>query len=82
MTTLLAAEPVTVWTERGKPVRVVWRGQRFRVSDVPTPIHEAALHALITHPLERLVGCRFQGTNELGESHVFDVQIFSSGTWH
>ncbi len=75
------SELVAVWTERGVPVRLVWRGIRFRVSDTPTPLRGATLHPALTHPLESLVGWRFQGTADSGESFVFDVHGSADAGW-
>lgn len=65
---------VPVWIEGGVPVRLVWRGRRFRVTDRPTPLREVVSAVGITHPLEPLVGWRFQGTAEDGDSRIFDVR--------
>jgi hypothetical protein len=65
---------VAVWTgDAGVPVRLLWNGLRFRVTDTPTRLEPD--FALMTHPAI-LDGWRFQGTSEDGETHVFDV-IFS-----
>lgn len=77
----LATEPVTVWTDRNRPTRMVWRAERWRVSDTPTPLREAVVHPALTHPLERTVGWRFQGTSESGRSLVFDVRR-DGAEWH
>jgi hypothetical protein len=75
-------ESVMVWvSDEGIPQRVVWRTQRFRVSDTPTRLTptfpgwqtEAALDPAFTHPLERRESWRFQATAESGETLVFDV---------
>jgi hypothetical protein len=66
---------VAVWTDaKGIPERLVWHGQRFRVSDQPTPLEPD--FTLITHPVI-LDGWRFQATDEEGRSRVFDV-LFST----
>lgn len=75
------SEPVQVWMERGVPSRLVWRGQRFRVSDVPTPIRESIDVPGMTHPIERRVGFRFQATGEDGEAHVVDVHVAKDGRY-
>jgi len=75
-------EAVMVWvSDVGVPERIVWRSERFRVSDVPTRLNptypgwqtEAVFDALITHPPSTRESWRFQATSERGESHVFDV---------
>jgi hypothetical protein len=64
-------EFVEVWTgATGEPDRLIWRGRRFRVSDMPTPLVGAAA-AWWGFPA--IVGWRFQATAEDGETHVFDV---------
>jgi hypothetical protein len=70
MTTL--TETLTMWVDsRGVPERMVWRGIRYRVTDTPTPL-ELDLNA-VTHFSILPMGWRFQGTNDQGESLVFDV---------
>jgi hypothetical protein len=67
-------DTAAVWlSPRGVPERLVWRGVRYRVSDFPTPLGDMLLGA-ITHP-PAAEGWRFQGTNEAGESRVFDVRL-------
>jgi hypothetical protein len=75
------AEAICVWTDGRRPVRVVWCGQRYIVSDTPTPLLHVVGAPEMTHPLEPQWGWRFQGTNEGGESFVFDVRVRSSQTW-
>lgn len=72
---------VPVWTERGIPVRLVWRGDRYTVSDAPTPLRDQVHHETLTHPIEPLVGWRFQATRSTGESLVFDVRIGDGHEW-
>lgn len=69
-------ETVTIWTDGGVPTRMMWRGERFRVSDDPTPLSD--LVAGITHP-PSIVGWRFQGTDEAGISFVFDIRAATDG---
>ena len=35
------ADPVTLWNAAGVPVRLIWEGRRYRVSDRPTPIRQS-----------------------------------------
>jgi hypothetical protein len=66
------AETLTVWVDsQGVPDRMVWEGTRYRVTDTPTPL-ELDLNA-VTHLSILPTGWRFQGTNDEGESLVFDV---------
>lgn len=63
---------VAVWLDdRGRPTRLIWDGERYRVTDTPTPREELVLG--LTHP-PRLEGWRFQGTRADGASKVFDVR--------
>ncbi|HEX3678537.1 MAG TPA: hypothetical protein VHU90_02350 [Galbitalea sp.] len=73
---------VTVWTsEQGVPERFVWEGERFRVTDTPTPLEFEI--GLITHVSAIPVGWRLQGTDEHGESLMFDIgQLAASREWH
>lgn len=66
-----ATEAVEVWLEADLPVRMVWRGERWRVTDTPTPLVETAQ---LTHPLSRRVGWRFQATSASGATRVFDIE--------
>lgn len=75
-------ESVTVWvSEAGVPLRLVWRSERYRVSDTPTRLatapagwpFEAAFDPAFTHLPEPRESWRFQGTSEGGETLVFDV---------
>lgn len=74
------AESISVWTEGRDPVRLFWRGERFAVTDTPTPLR-ASVDAGLTHPIERQWGWRFQATNEGGDSYVFDVEIGVAQDW-
>jgi hypothetical protein len=76
VTTTVAAG-AGVWTDsQGVPVCLVWQGQRYRVTDTPTPL-DLDLEA-VTHLTAWPVGWRFQGTNEAGLSVMFDVVSFDS----
>jgi hypothetical protein len=81
-------ESVMVWvSDEGVPLRIVWRARRFRVSDTPTRLsptfpgwqNEAGFDPAITHLPEPRESWRFQGTDEGGETHMFDV---SRDPWH
>lgn len=75
-------EPVAVWLESGRPVRLVWRGLRYTVTDTPTALRrEEKLHEVMTHPLVPVLGWRFQATNCTGEALVFDVQQGNRDVW-
>jgi hypothetical protein len=72
---------VTVWWTGGTPVRLVWLGRRWRVTDVPTRLTTTPtdLPSAITHPPERTAGWRFQATAEDGETLVVDIVPDGSG---
>lgn len=76
--TLHAIEEVALWMESETPVRLVWRGVRWRVSDIPTQLTETTYET--THPMTGLRGWRFQATNDHGQSRVFDVE-FAGPRW-
>ena len=75
------AETVCVWTDNRVPVRLVWRSRRFEVTDTPTPLRDYILVPELTHPLEPQYGWRFQGTDNLGETFIFDVRIGDGHAW-
>jgi hypothetical protein len=76
MSVLHAADIVTIWMAHGKPDRLIWRGSRYRVTDEPTRLSDLLFD--ITHP-PAIDGWRFQGTDELGTSKVFDVRRRNRG---
>lgn len=77
--TLLHAR-VAVWFDgSGAPRRSVWDGRRYKVTDTATPL-EAVLDERVTHPpAGSLPGWRFQGTDDAGESRVFDIRYDRDG---
>ncbi|WP_218624620.1 hypothetical protein [Glaciihabitans sp. dw_435] len=68
---------VAVWTsDAGVPVRLVWNGTRYSVSDTPTRLEPEFDYAAMTHPPRVALGWRFQATNaERHEVRVFDVRL-------
>lgn len=72
-----------VWSDdAGRPLRLIWQGHRWRVTDRPTVITapvswwwrvDPAGDDLDLAPSE-CVGWRFQATGEHGESRVFDIR--------
>jgi hypothetical protein len=81
MSILNTPDVVSVWLDEGIPTGIEWDGIRYLVTDTPTPIRGSILHELITHPLEPMLGWRFQGTNDAGGTHVFDVHVRLHGGW-
>jgi len=76
---------VTVWVdEQGVPLRMVWEGRRYRVTDTATrlgPKPDLPLSPAITHPPRPLRGWRFQGSTTDGDTRVFDVRRADNGLW-
>ncbi|MFC5502962.1 hypothetical protein ACFPJ4_11995 [Lysinimonas soli] len=68
---------VTVWLVNDVPARLVYEGQRYRVTDMPTRLEDE--HPEMTHRLN-LTGWRFQGTDDAGLSHMFDIRR-AGGEW-
>ncbi|MCI0156810.1 hypothetical protein KNO15_08885 [Leifsonia shinshuensis] len=82
MSTVQTPEVVSVWTENGRPIRLVWRGNRYLVTDTPTPLHESFDHDASTHPAQRIVGWRFQGRSlDDGATRVFDAHQTACTRW-
>jgi len=69
-----------LWMTDDMPVRMIYAGRRWRVTDRPTRLRESIWAA----PLEEhvgLYGWRFQATDGEGEALVFDVYRAEDG-WH
>jgi hypothetical protein len=82
MTFAHAPELVSVWTEGRRPVRLVWQGVRYLVTDQPTALREPAIHEALTHPASQITGWRFQGTSVVdGETRMFDVRPIEGTRW-
>jgi hypothetical protein len=71
---------LTIWLSDGAPVRVFWRGRRWRVIDTPTVISssEAIWHPAITHPGPAWTGWRFTVADG-AEVRVIDVRQVGDG---
>ncbi|MGN7860663.1 hypothetical protein ACTJI8_08780 [Microbacterium sp. 22303] len=63
---------VMLWMVNDIPARMVFAGKRWRVTDMPTRIRDSIWSVPIEKP-HPLYGWRFQGTDDAGESYVFDV---------
>ncbi|MFS0866548.1 hypothetical protein AB3M83_04320 [Microbacterium sp. 179-B 1A2 NHS] len=71
-----SAHDLTLWLDADVPVRMFFAGQRWEVTDTPTPL------PVRNAPIGARGGAwRFQGTNPGGESLVFDVYE-QAGHWH
>jgi hypothetical protein len=72
----------TLWLASEVPVRMIWRGRRWRVTDTPTRLSGVPLFVppLFTHPPTGFVGWRFQVTDPDGETLMVDV-LDDEGTW-
>lgn len=71
MSVIHMVDTVIIWMSDGKPARLIWRGARYRVTDTPTQLSDLMFET--THP-PVIDGWRFQGTDEAGDSKVFDVR--------
>lgn len=78
----MVRELVTVWTDgQGRPERLIVGGVRYRVSDTPTVL-ESSYDLAATHPVDVPAAWRFQGTDERGETLIFEVRpIASRNEW-
>lgn len=71
----LVAGAITVWVDLdGVPEGLLWEGLHYRVTDTPTPL-DFDLNA-VTHLPVLPAGWRFQGTDDGGDSLIFDVVSF------
>lgn len=78
-----ALEPAVVWSDAdGRPIRLVWAGARWRVTDRPTVITEPVAwwrrldpdaRALDRAPRE-CTGWRLQATADDGRSCILDIR--------
>ncbi|OZB80607.1 hypothetical protein [Microbacterium sp. 13-71-7] len=73
-------QSATVWMVNDVPVRMVFAGKRWRVTDMPTRLRDSIWSVPLEAP-HPLYGWRFQGTDDAGESYVFDVYKGEHG-WH
>ena len=67
---------IAVWMANEVPARVVYRGTRYRVTDMPTRLEDAMF--MMTHPLP-LTGWRFEATDSHGQSLMFDIRRDGDG---
>ena len=80
MKTAAAHLPATIWMVDDIPARMVFAGHRWTVTDTPTRPRSSVWGA----PLDANHGLdawRFQGTDDDGNSLVFDVFKSADG-WH
>ena len=80
MTDVAIEHHVTLWMQDDVPMRMFYAGRRWRVSDTPTRLREPIWSSPTQHS-RGLYGWRFQGTDDTGESLVFDVHRVEGG-WH
>ena len=69
---------LTLWFEDDVPSRMFYAGRRWRVSDVPTRLRDS-VWATDPRAERGFYGWRFQGTDHVGESMVFDVYPTEEG---
>ncbi len=80
MTDVAIEHDVTLWMQDDIPVRMFYASRRWRVSDTPTRLRES-IWSSPTQQSRGLYGWRFQGTDDTGESLVFDMYRGEDG-WH
>lgn len=71
----------TLWMVDDIPVRMLYAGRRWRVTDVPTRLSDSVWAVPLESVRRGLYGWRFQATDGAGESFVFDVYRAEDG-WH
>ncbi|WP_413354571.1 hypothetical protein [Microbacterium sp. 1P06AB] len=76
----LDSTEVTIWMTDDSPSRMLFAGRRWRVTDTPTRLR-ASVWSSNAGGGQSLYGWRFQGTDDAGESLVFDVYPDRDG-WH
>ena len=83
MSRVATEHDLTLWLVDDVPARMLYAGQRWSVTDVPTRLIDLPWSAYQTDSEHgaSLHRWRFQATNPAGESVVFDV-YGGPGTWH
>lgn len=76
----LIEHDVTLWLADDMPARMVYAGQRWSVTDMPTLLRHSNWTAA-QGSNAGLYGWRFQGTNDDGRLLVFDVYK-AENEWH
>lgn len=71
----------TLWMANDVPTRMVYAGKRWRVTDTPTRLRHSSWSVPLGEAHSDLYGWRFQGTDDVGRSLVFDVYGGEDG-WH
>jgi hypothetical protein len=67
---------VSVWLVNDVPARLVHASRHYRVTDTPTRLEDEQPD--LAHRLN-LTGWRFQGTDDDGLSHMFDIRKVDDG---
>ncbi|MFF2369742.1 hypothetical protein [Agromyces sp. NPDC058110] len=75
-------EAASIWEHDGVPVRLVFRGERWRPVDTPIPLtgEPDTTPAALTHPPERLLGWRIRACSESDERVTVDI-VRVDGGW-
>ncbi len=81
MGTATIEHTATIWMTNDTPARMVYAGQRWRVTDTPTRLRHSTWSVEPGEHHHGLYGWRFQGTNDTGDSYIFDVYKGEDG-WH
>lgn len=78
----ITLEAVTIWEQGGVPVRLVFRGERWRPVDTPIPLTQEpeTLPAAVTHPPAQQLGWRIRACSEADELVTLDI-VRVDGGW-
>ncbi|SFR74667.1 hypothetical protein SAMN05428970_1766 [Agromyces sp. CF514] len=78
----MTRETASIWEQGGVPVRLVFRGERWRPVDTPIPLTREpdAMPAALTHPPERLLGWRIRACSASDELVTVDI-VRVDGGW-
>lgn len=80
MVNVAVEREATLWMVDDIPVRMVYAGRRWRVTDSPTRLRQSIWEVPLAER-RGLYGWRFQATDDSGDAFVFDVYRGEDG-WH
>ena len=76
-----AADIVHIWEESGHPVRLGWRGRRYRVL-AARPVRSRAVTDALTHPADYLIGWTLAAHPEDDASAILSMNVRrSAASW-
>ncbi|MCC4248238.1 MULTISPECIES: hypothetical protein [Microbacterium] len=81
MKTAETEQHATLWLVDERPVRMLYAGHRWRITNVPTRLREG-VWAMPLDGARAMYGWRFQANDEDGRAFVFDVFKGSEHEWH